>query len=43
MFQEEDRKQEVKDTLKIEPKAVKPKKGRFFKKRQIVNSVQRAQ
>lgn len=43
MCQDRDRKQEVRGTLKIECKTVKPKKGRFFKKRQAVNSFQRAQ
>lgn len=37
MFQEREGKQEVRDTLKTEYKVGKPKKGRVFKKRQVVN------
>lgn len=37
MFQEREGKQEVRDTLKTEYKVGKPKKGRVFKKKQVVN------
>ena len=39
-FQEEDRKQEVRDILKIERNAVKSKEGKSFKKRQVVGFIQ---
>ena len=38
-FQEEDRKQEVRDILKIERNAVKSKEGESFKKRQVVDFI----
>lgn len=38
-FQEEDRKQEVRDILKIERNAVKSKEGKSFKKRQVVDFI----
>ena len=38
-FQEEDRKQEVRDILKIERNAVKSKEGKSFKKRQVVDVI----
>lgn len=41
MFQERDGKQEVRDILKTEYKVGKPKKGRVFKKRHVVSSIQR--
>ena len=38
-FQEEDRKQEVRDILKIERNAVKSKEGKSFEKRQVVGFI----
>lgn len=38
-FQEEDRKQEVRDILKIERNAVKSKEGKSFKKRQVLDFI----
>lgn len=38
-FQEEDRKQEVRDMLKIESNAVKSKEEKSFKKRKVVGFI----